>query len=90
MIEISLAMDADERFHQKRMGLIKYALHNKHKIPLHKVKLNHKKRSVTVKGQVVVKTCEDGTLKYNQYHNIAEDVQNLMEKWLAKNSSQQL
>ena len=26
-------------------------------------------------GQVVVKTCEDGTLKYNQYHNISEDVQ---------------
>ena len=32
-IKISPAMDADERFHHQRMGLINYALHDKHKIP---------------------------------------------------------
>ena len=35
-------------------------------------------------GEVVDKTCEDGTLKYNQHHNISEDVQNLMEQGLTK------
>ena len=39
-------------------------------------------------GQVLVRTGEDGKLKYHQYHNIEEDVQNLMDKWLTKNSSQ--
>ena len=35
-------------------------------------------------GQVVVKTCEDGTLKYNQFHKISEDVPNLMEQGMTK------
>ena len=37
-----------------------------------------------VNGQVMVETREDGALKYNQYHNIDDDVQKLMVKWLTK------
>ena len=30
MIKIAPAMDAEERYHQKRLGLVKYALNEKH------------------------------------------------------------
>ena len=69
-INISRAMDAEERFHHKRMGFIKLHLHTKQQILFKRIALNYKKRNVIVDGQIVVKTCEDGTLKYNHHHNI--------------------
>ena len=33
-LKISRSMDADERFHQKRMEYVKYCIHEKHNIPL--------------------------------------------------------
>ena len=89
-IKISPAMDAAGRFHHKIMGYIKLCLHDKQKIPLKRITLNHKKRNATVDGQIVVKTCEDGALKYNQHHNIEKDVETFMEDRLAKNSSRRL
>ena len=79
-IKISPAMDAAERFHHTRMGFIKLCLHTKQQIPLTKITLNHKKRNVIVDGQIVVKTCEDGTLKYNHHHNIEKYVEQLLEE----------
>ena len=38
-------------------------------VPLHKIKLNYEKRGAAV----LLKTSEDGALKNDQHHNIAED-----------------
>ena len=89
-IKISPALDVEERFHQKRLGLIKYVLHEKHNILLHNIQLNYEKRSAMVNGQVIIKTRDDGALKCNRYNNIDDDVQKVMTEWLTKNSSQRL
>ena len=47
-------MDAEERFHQKRMGNVKYYIHVKH-IPLDLVSMNWTLKHVSVKGQIVEK-----------------------------------
>ena len=86
MIKMSPALDVEERFHQKRLGFIKCVPHEKHKIPLHEIQL-----SAMVNGQVMIKTGDDGALKYNQYHNIDDDVQKEAHDEMAdKNSSQRL
>ena len=41
-------------------------------------------KSVVVNGLVKAKTEENGEMKYNTYHNIEDDVQELMTKWLTK------
>ena len=55
---ISTAMDADERFQQKKLGYIKFCPNKKHEIPLAKITLNRVEKHVSVEGQVVVRTCE--------------------------------
>ena len=40
---------------------------------------------VSVDGQVVVRTCENGSLKYDKYHDIETEVEECTKKWLAKN-----
>ena len=81
--KISPALDVEETFHQKRLGFIKYVLHEKHKIPSHAICLKNEKGSAVIR-QIIVKTGEDGTPKFNRYHNIEEDVQKRMAKWLTK------
>ena len=39
---------------------IKYCIHQKHNIPLDSITTNSKLKYITVKGQVVVKTCQSG------------------------------
>ena len=55
-IRISLAMDAEDRYHIKRLGYTKFCMHERHGIPLVKITLNRKKRHVTVDGPIVIKT----------------------------------
>ena len=74
-IKISLALDAEERFHRKRMGFIKFVLNQKKGIALHRIRLSHEKKSVVIIGQILTKTEENGEPKYNKYHDIDEEVQ---------------
>ena len=61
--KVTLEMDAEERFHRKRMVYVKYCIHVKHNIPLDLISMNWTLKHVSVKGQIVVKTCESGNLK---------------------------
>ena len=49
------SMDAEERFHNKRMVYVKYCIHMRHNIPLSSISLNWTSKYVSVKGQIVVK-----------------------------------
>ena len=62
----------------------------KHNIPLNSISLNWTSKHVSVKGQIVVKTCQSGSLKYIKYQDIETEVEDQMEKWQSKNSSQRL
>ena len=76
-------MDA-ERFHQKRMEYFKYCIHVKHNILLDLISMNWTLKHVSVKGQIVVKTCRSGSLKYMKYQDIETEVEGQMEKWQTK------
>ena len=86
-IKMTRPMDAEEWFHQKRMG---YCTHTRHNILLNSISLNWNSKYVSVKGQIVVKTCQSGSLKYIKYQDSEPEVEDQMEKWHSKNSSQRL
>ena len=88
--KITKSMDAEERFYNKRMGYVKCCIHMRHDIPLGLIFLNWSAKHVSVKGQIVVKTCQDGSLKFSKYQDVEDEVEQLMQKWLTKNSSQRL
>ena len=69
-------MEAEERFYNKRIGYVKSCI--------------NKKYGVSVKDQIVVKTCQDGSLKFSKYQDVEDEVDELMQKWQTKNSSQRL
>ena len=83
-------MEAEERFYNKRMGYVKCCIHQRHGVPLYLIALNWVAKHVTVKGQIVVKTCQDGSLKFDKYQDVEDEVDDLMQKWQTKNSSQRL
>ena len=83
-IKMTRSMDAEESFHQKRMGHVKYCIHTRHNIPLNSISLNCTSKYVSVKGQIVVKTCQSGSLKYIKYQDIEPEVEDQMEKWQSK------
>ena len=89
-IMMTRLMNAEERLHQKRMGYVKYCIHMRHNIPLNSISLHWTSKYVSVKGRVVVKTCQSGSLKYIKYQDIESEVEDQMEKWQSKNSSQRL
>ena len=89
-IRITRSMEAEERFYNKRLGYIKCSFHKKHGVPLEQISLNWNTKHVSVKGQMVVKTCLDGSLKFNKYQDVEDEVDELMQKWQTKNSSQRL
>ena len=89
-IRITRSMEAEERFCNKRLGYIKSSIHKKHGVPLEQISLNWNTKHVSVKGQMVVKTCLDGSLKFNKYQDVEDEVDELMQKWQTKNSSQRL
>ena len=47
--------------------------------------MNWVAKHVTVKGQIVVKTCQDGSLKFDKYQDV-----DLMQKWDAKMADKKL
>ena len=49
-------MDAEERFHKKRMGYVKYYIPMKHNVPLESINTNWTMKYVSINGQIVVKT----------------------------------
>ena len=87
-IKITRSMDAEERFHNKRMEYVKYCIHMRHNIPLNSISLNWTAKHVSVKGQIVVKTCQSGSLKFIKYKDVEDEVEEQMQKWQTKNSSQ--
>ena len=62
-IKLTRSMDAEERFHNKRMGYVKYCIHMKHNVPLESTTTNWTMKYVSIKGQIVVKTVQSGNLK---------------------------
>ena len=70
-------MDAEQRFHQK--GL-------RHGIPLRSISVNWTSKYVSVKGQIVVRKCQSGSLKCIKYQDIEPEVEEeQMEKRQSKN-----
>ena len=76
-------MDAEERFHHKRLGYVKYCIHV-NGIPLNSISVNWTSKYVSVKGQIVVKTCQSGSLKKIKYQDTEPEVEEQMEKWQSK------
>ena len=68
-------MDADERFHQKRMEYVKYCIHEKHNIHLDSITTNRTLKHISVNGQIVVKTCQSGNLTCIKYQDIDAEVE---------------
>ena len=89
-INISPVLDAEERFHRKRLGFVKSMIHKIKGIALHNIQMSYEKKSITIDGQVIAKIDASGKLKYNRYVDVDEDVQILMTKQLTKNSSPRL
>ena len=91
-LKITRSMDAEERFHQKRMEYVKCCIHVKHNIHLDSITSNWTLKHISVKGQIVVKTCQSGSgnLKYTKYQDIETEVEGQMEKWQSKNSPHRL
>ena len=83
-IMISRSMDAEERFHHKTLGYIKCCIHTRHSIPLNSISLNWISKYLSVSGQIVVRTCQSGSLKDIKYQDIESEVEEQMEKCLAK------
>ena len=74
-------MEAEERFYNKRIGYVKSCINKKHGVPLYLISLNWTTKHVAVKGQIVVKTCQDGSLKFSKYQDVEDEVDELMKKW---------
>ena len=74
-IKITRSMDAEERFHSKRMWYVKYCIHMRHNIPLSLISLKW-----TSKYVFVVKTCQSGSLKFIKYQDVEDEVEEQMQK----------
>ena len=66
-IKITRSMNAEERFHNKRMVYVKYYIHMKHNVPLESINTKWTMKYVSINGQIVVKTVQSGDLKYTKY-----------------------
>ena len=82
-IKISPAMDAEEK-HQKRLGYLECCIHTRHSVPLVQIKINRSTRHVSVDGQIVIRTCANGSLKYHKNQDIEAEVETTMEQWMTK------
>ena len=82
----SPVLDAEERFHRKRLGYVKCMIHKIKGIALPAIQMSYEKRNITIDGQVIAKLDASGKLKYNRFEDIDEDVQILMTRWLSKTS----
>ena len=73
-------LNADERFHQERMAYVKYCTHKNITYPLDSITTNWTLKHISVKGQIVVKTCQSGNLAYIIYQDIETVVEGQMQK----------
>ena len=89
-IKITRSMDAEERFHNKRMAYVKYCIHMKYNVPLESITTNWTMKFVSINGQIVVKAVQSGNLKYIKHKDVEAEVEEQMQKWQSKNSSQRL
>ena len=83
-IKITRSMDAEERFHNKRMGYVKYCIHARHNIHLSLISLNWTSKHVSVKGQIVVKTCQSGSLTFSKHQDVEDEVEEQVQKMAHK------
>ena len=83
-------MDAEERFRKKRMAYVEHCIHVTHNIPLDLISMKWTLKHVSVKGEIVVKTCQSGSFKNIKYQKIETEVEGQMEKLQSKHSSQRL
>ena len=60
---------------QERLVYIKCCIHTRHSIPLNSIPLNCISKYVPVNGQIVVKTCQSGSLKCVKYQDESEVVE---------------
>ena len=89
-LKITRSLDAEERFHNKRMEYVKYCMHTRHDILLSLISLNWTSKYVSVRGQIVVKPCQSGSLKFIKHQDVEDEVEEQMQKWQTRNSSQRL
>ena len=68
----------------KRLGYINLSLNETHGIPFNKVYINRELKHVSIQGEVVIKTCANGTLKYTMYQDIEQKAEEHMDNWLTK------
>ena len=66
------------------MGYVKYCIHTRHNILLSLISLNWTAKHVSVEGQIVVKTCQSGSLKFSKYQDVEDEVVEQMQKWQTK------
>ena len=66
------------------MVYVKSCIHEKYNIPVDSITTKWTLKHISVKGQIVVKTCQNGTLTYIKYHDIEAEVEEQMEKWQSK------
>ena len=66
------------------MEYVKYCIHMRHNIHLSLISLTWTSKYVSVKGQIVVKTCQSGSLKYFEYQDVEDEVEEQMQKWQTK------
>ena len=64
----------------KRMEYVKYCIHVKHNITLDSITTNWTLKHISLKGQIVIKTCQSGNIKYIKYQDIETEVEGQMEK----------
>ena len=80
-LKITRSMEAEENSIKKRMEYAKYCTHLKRNSPPDLTSMNWTLKHVSVKGQIVIKTCQSGNLKYIKYQDIETEVEGRMEKW---------
>ena len=89
-IRITRSMDAEERFYNKRMRYVKYCIHTRHNISsqpdLPELDCQTRVSQETDCG----KNMPNGSLKFSKYQDVEDEVEEQMQKWQTKNSSQRL
>ena len=84
-LKITRSMDAEGRFHQKRMAHAKYCIHVKHNLPRDLISMNWTLKHVSVKGQIVEKHAK---VEASSTSNTKTSKQKSKVKW--RNGNQKL
>ena len=59
----------------EKNGYVKYCIHMRHNSPLNSIFMHWTSKHVSVKGQIVVKTCQNESLKHIKYQDIETEVE---------------